>query len=260
MATLLLSNIPSSLLFWMFLSFVGIVLKGVNGQGNRWLNGHATFYGANQSPTTLGGACGYDNTFHAGFGINTAAVSGALFRGGEACGACYQLMCDYNLDPKWCLRRAVTTITATNFCPPNNNGGWCNLPRQHFDMSMPAFFRIARQGNEGIVPVLYRRVACRRRGGVRFTLKGQSNFNMIMISNVGGSGDVRAAWLRSSRTRTWVGMHRNWGANWQSNVDLRTQTVSFKLMLADGKTSEFFNVVPSSWKFGQTFASQNQFT
>ncbi|THG07133.1 hypothetical protein TEA_000695 [Camellia sinensis var. sinensis] len=233
---------------------------GVNGQGNRWLNGHATFYGANQSPTTLGGACGYDNTFHAGFGINTAAVSGALFRGGEACGACYQLMCDYNLDPKWCLRRAVTTITATNFCPPNNNGGWCNLPRQHFDMSMPAFFRIARQGNEGIVPVLYRRVACRRRGGVRFTLKGQSNFNMIMISNVGGSGDVRAAWLRSSRTRTWVGMHRNWGANWQSNVDLRTQTVSFKLMLADGKTSEFFNVVPSSWKFGQTFASQNQFT
>ncbi|CAL5342337.1 unnamed protein product [Camellia sinensis] len=233
---------------------------GVNGQGNRWLNGHATFYGANQSPTTLGGACGYDNTFHAGFGINTAAVSGVLFGGGEACGACYQLMCDYNLDPKWCLRRAVTTITATNFCPPNNNGGWCNLPRKHFDMSMPAFFRIARQGNEGIVPVPYRRVACRRKGGVRFTLKGQSNFNMIMISNVGGSGDVRAAWLRSSRTRTWVGMHRNWGANWQSNVDLRTQTVSFKLMLADGKTSEFFNVVPSSWKFGQTFASQNQFT
>lgn len=104
-----------------------------------------------------GGACGYDNTFHAGFGVNTVAVSGALYRGGEACGACYQLMCNYRADPKWCLRRSVITVTATNFCPPNNNGGWCDPPRHHFDMSMPAFFRIARQGNEGIVPVLYRR-------------------------------------------------------------------------------------------------------
>ncbi len=105
----------------------------------------------------IGGACGYDNTFHAGFGVNTAAVSGTLFRGGVACGACYQVMCNYRLDPKWCLWSRTMTITATNFCPPNNNGGWCDPPHNHFDMSMPAFFRIARQGNEGIVPVLYRR-------------------------------------------------------------------------------------------------------
>ncbi|KAL5738005.1 hypothetical protein ACOSP7_030766 [Xanthoceras sorbifolium] len=84
----------------------------------------------------MGGACGYDNTFHAGFGVNTAAVSGALFRGGEACGACYQLRCDYRADPKWCLRRALVTVTATNFCPPNNHGGWCDPPRHHFDMSI----------------------------------------------------------------------------------------------------------------------------
>lgn len=94
---------------------------------------------------------------HAGFGANTAALSGALFRQGEACGACYQLRCNYRADPKWCLRRASVTITATNFCPSNNNGGWCNPPLHHFDMSMPAFLRIARNGNEGIVPVLYKR-------------------------------------------------------------------------------------------------------
>lgn len=105
----------------------------------------------------VGGACGYDNTFHAGFGVETAAVSGALFRSGEACGACYQVMCNFRLDPKWCLRGALVTVTATNFCPPNNNGGWCDPPRHHFDMSMPAFFRMARRGDEGIVPVLYRR-------------------------------------------------------------------------------------------------------
>ncbi|WOH00239.1 hypothetical protein DCAR_0519597 [Daucus carota subsp. sativus] len=231
----------------------------INAQA-RWLNAHATYYGADQNPTSLGGACGYDNTFHAGFGVNTAAVSGALFRSGEACGACYQVMCNFKLDPKWCLRRALVTVTATNFCPPNNNGGWCDGPRHHFDMSMPAFFRMARRGDEGIVPVLYRRVACKRNGGVRFTLKGQSNFNMVMFSNVGGSGDIKNAWIRGSRSRRWVQMHRNWGANWQSSVDLRNQALSFRLRLVDAKFLNFYNVVPSSWNFGQTFSSAAQFT
>lgn len=106
----------------------------------------------------VGGACGYDNTYTAGFGANTAAVSGALFQGGQACGACYRLKCDAKLDPKWCLPLGGgVTITVTNFCPPNHHGGWCDLPRRHFDMSMPAFSGIALAGSEGIVPVLYKR-------------------------------------------------------------------------------------------------------
>ncbi|KAK7405226.1 hypothetical protein VNO78_06425 [Psophocarpus tetragonolobus] len=249
----------SSSFLW-YLCFVLSAVRVVHVQANNgWLNAHATFYGANQNPTTLGGACGYDDTFHAGFGVNTAAVSSMLFREGEACGACYQVMCDYRADPKWCLIRGSVTVTATNFCPPNNHGGWCDPPYHHFDMSMPAFFRIARQGNEGIVPVIYRRVACKRRGGVRFTLKGQSSFNMVMISNVGGSGDVKAVWIRGSRSGAWLQMHRNWGANWQSSADLRGQRLSFKMTLADGKTLLFLNVVPSTWRFGQTFSSRSQF-
>lgn len=106
---------------------------------------------------SAGGACGYVNTYEAGFGVNTAALSGALFRGGEACGACYQVICNSMAEPKWCLRRGSVTVTATNFCPSNNQGGWCDPPRHHFDMSTPAFFRIAKHGNEGVVPVLYRR-------------------------------------------------------------------------------------------------------
>ncbi|XP_021726118.1 expansin-A12-like [Chenopodium quinoa] len=241
--------------------FLGIVFEGVNGRrhANRWFNGHATFYGADQSPATLGGACGYDNTIHAGFGVHTTALSGVLFRSGQACGACYQVKCDYKADPKWCLRGRGVTVTATNFCPPNNQGGWCDPPRQHFDMAMPSFLRIARPGNEGIIPIVFRRVSCHRRGGVRFTMRGQGNFNMVMISNVGGSGDVKASWVRSSKAKKWVPMSRNWGAHWQSSKDLRNQLLSFKLTLVDGKSMTFYNVVPSFWNYGQTFSAKNQF-
>nr|XP_027063512.1 expansin-A12-like [Coffea arabica] len=247
-------------LLCQFLLFINVVLfEGINVEARGWLHARATFYGINQDPGTLGGACGYENTYQAGFGVYTTALSGALFRGGEACGACYQVMCNSRLDRRWCLPRASVTVTTTNFCPPNHHGGWCDPPRHHFDMSMPAFLRIARQGNEGIVPVLYRRVSCRRSGGVRFTLKGQSNFNMVMISNVGGGGDIKSVWIRGSGTRTWAAMHRNWGANWQISVDVRGQTLSFRVTLVNGRTLEFFNVVPSSWQFGQTYAARNQF-
>ncbi|CAM9003852.1 unnamed protein product [Rhodiola kirilowii] len=246
----------------MAAAYIFLISAHVGATTTPWSDAHATFYGATLSPATLGGACGYDNTVHAGFGLNTAAVSAMLFRGGQACGACYQVKCNMKIDPKWCLKGGVVTVTATNFCPPNNMGGWCDSPRRHFDMSMPAFFEIAKQGNEGIIPILYRRIGCKRNGGVRFTLKGQSNFNMVMISNVGGSGDIRAAWIKVSTRTTahWVPMHRNWGANWQTSIDLRRQNLSFKLALVDGKTREFGNVVPSTWDFGQTYVSSAQFT
>ncbi|KAK1266500.1 Expansin-A12 [Acorus gramineus] len=97
-----------------------------------------------------GGACGYDNTFHAGFGLNAAALSGALFKGREACGACSQMACNARSDPRWCVPHAKVTVTAINFCPPNNNGGWCDHPHRHLDMSLPAFSRIALVGSEGV--------------------------------------------------------------------------------------------------------------
>ncbi|KAI4349834.1 hypothetical protein L6164_010383 [Bauhinia variegata] len=223
-----------------------------------WLKAHATFYEG-----AMGGACGYENVFAEGFGINTAALSDALFNHGKSCGGCYQIVCDATQVPQWCKKGKRITVTATNFCPPNYNlpnddGGWCNPPRPHFDMSQPAFETIA-EYKAGIVPIFYRKVMCRRNGGLRFTINGNDYFELVFISNVGGYGDISQVWIKGSKMKKWEAMSRNWGVNWQSPSYLNGQSLSFRVQLANRKIRTAYDVAPSDWNFGQTFQTQMQF-
>ncbi|TVU33289.1 hypothetical protein EJB05_25082, partial [Eragrostis curvula] len=226
----------------------------------QWSPATATYYGGPDGNGTMGGACGYGNLYHAGYGIDNAALSPALFNGGASCGQCYAVMCDTSKS-SWCRAGSMVTVTATNLCPPSPNSerpNLCNQPRQHLDMSQPAWEKIGAYNQDGIIPVVYQRVKCSRSGGVRFVITGSSSLTLVNIQNLAGSGSVAIALIKGTNTG-WISMSRNWGANWQTNRLLVGQALSFAITSTGGQFILFLDLVPASWYFGQTFTSDKNF-
>ncbi|CAL1398295.1 unnamed protein product [Linum trigynum] len=226
-----------------------------------WKRAHATFYDG--GPSTYGGACDFKDVVQEGYGMNTAALSGALFKDGEACGACFELRCVD--DPQWCkLGKPSLIITATDHCPPNpsqpsDNGGWCNPPREHFDIARPAFGQLAEEKG-GIIPVEYRRVPCKKQGGIRFTILGNPYFIEVVITNVAGAGDVTSVQVKGDDKGKWTEMQRDWGETWKTGEhELVGESLTFKISTEDGKTVTASHVAPKDWQFGKTYEAKENF-
>ncbi|KAG6548697.1 hypothetical protein Mapa_009852 [Marchantia paleacea] len=232
-----------------FLVTVAVLLltENVFRQADGWSTAHATFYGGSDASGTNNGACGYSNVFTLGYGTMTAALSAPLFNDGLACGACFQIQCSGDAA---CYSNSIV-VTATNLCPQGSNGGWCDYPNAHFDLSQPAFSQLA-QTVAGHVTVNYQRVNCNRKGGVHFKIDGHTYFMQTLIYNVGGSGDVVSVQVKGSKTG-WISMTRGWGQNWQTGSVLDGQALSFAVRTSDGKTLYHMNVADANWNYGQTF-------
>ncbi|CAN4086271.1 unnamed protein product [Withania somnifera] len=224
----------------VIVSVVAFESNGIAGNlnGNRWKHARATFYGDMKGGETMQGACSYGNLFKQGYGLKTAALSTALFHNGATCGACFEIMC-VNA-PQWCHPGKFITITATNFCPPNYSN--C----RHLIAKYKA----------GVVPVVYRRVKCQKTGGLKFEIKGNPNWILVLVYNVGGVGDVASVKVKGSNTG-WLTIERNWGQNWQTSQQLVGKSLSFQVHTSDGRWVQSDNVVPADWQFGQTFEAKN---
>ncbi|XP_074316443.1 expansin-A23-like [Silene latifolia] len=240
---------------FIMLGFFIVVEGAKNHIGHNWQSAHATFYGDIKGGETMYGACGYGNLFEQGYGLETTALSAALFNEGAACGSCYEIKC---VDSKWCKKGAgPIRVTATNFCPSwywDTPQAWCNPPRKHFDLAMPMFLKMA-EYKGGIVPVLFRKVKCRKQGGVKFELKGNPYWLLVLIYNVGGVGDVARVDIKGSKT-SWIQMQRNWGQNWQTFERLNGQSLSFQITTSNGRKNRFINVAPENWQLDQTYEAK----
>nr|QBM19371.1 expansin-A13 [Amorphophallus konjac] len=222
-----------------------------------WKTARATYYAASDPRDTVAGACGYGDLGRSGYGLGTVGLSESMFEKGQICGACFEVRCVEEL--RYCIPGTSIKLTVTNFCPPNyglpaDAGGHCNPPNQHLVMPIEAFEKIAiwKAGN---MPVQYRRIRCVREGGIRFTMDGYGVFHSVLVSNVGGSGDVTEVKVKGTRSG-WLQMARNWGQNWHINADLKGQPLSFQVTTSDGATRTSYSVAPRDWSFGHTYVGK----
>ncbi|XP_019157024.1 PREDICTED: expansin-A32-like [Ipomoea nil] len=185
---------------WLSWLIVLVVLPCAFAHWSEWKEGHATYSG---SPArTVGSACGYEEQKKT-YGLYTAAVSTTLFKNAAGCGGCYEVRCVKS--KMYCKKgHKSVVVTVTDLYPRLR--GW-TPPLPHFDLSQPAFLKIADHLG-GHVPVMYRSVPCKRKGGGKFKISGNSYFNIVTVTNVGEGGDVKKLEVKADGEKKWKALKR----------------------------------------------------
>ncbi|XP_047309544.1 expansin-B15-like [Impatiens glandulifera] len=198
----------------------------------------ATWYGPANGAGTDGGACGYGNSVESNYGKFVTAVGNGLFKGGQECGACYQVQCSSH---PACSKKPIKVVVSDQ-CPE------CN-PDQ-FDLSGTAFGALASNGKAaelriaGKIQINYQRVLCQYGQKIKFVVDKGSNPNYIAVNieEEGGDGDLS----------------KIFGATWGIN-SLVPGPLSIRLTTSSGRSVIANNVIPVGWHPGATYSSSVQF-
>ncbi|WOG91749.1 hypothetical protein DCAR_0310999 [Daucus carota subsp. sativus] len=224
-----------------------------------WHPAVASWYGSPEGDGSDGGACGYGPMVDAvPLRGRVAAVSPILFKGGEGCGECYNVMC---MDKSICSPRGVTVIV-TDECPG------CPA-RTQFDLSGAAFGSLANPGerdqlrNRGTIPVLFRRTSCVSPGkNVAFRVNEGSTayWLSLLVEFEDGDGDIGSMHIKQAGSSEWLEMSHSWGANWIMNGGPLRGPFSVQLTsLSNAKTLIAMDVIPQDWKPLATYVSRQSY-
>lgn len=152
------------------------------------------------------------------------------------------------------------TVTITNVCPNGSEGGWCNAPKRHLDMSENSWLQIASDKKAGIVSTSMRRVPCQRKGGIKFEFYGNPWWVSIQIINVGGPGDVGTFEVSTDGGKTYFPFKREWGTRWSIGRKLAGFALTFRLTsIINKQTLVIPNAVPANWKVGTVYSTTRNF-
>ncbi|CAA0808824.1 Expansin-B3 [Striga hermonthica] len=236
----------------------------VMGGESYWLKGTATWYGDVGGDGSDGGACGYGPLVHVRpYHGRVSAGNAALFQQGMGCGACFKVKC---LDPSICRRRAISVII-TDECPP---GGACSDNQYHFDLSGPAFGRLAIPGmadsirTRGEVPIVFSRTLCKYPGkNIAFHVdEGSTPYWLsILVEFENGEGDIESMSIKQANFGIWQPMRHVWGATWC--IDQGPLQGPFSIKLTNGPPNQTTiiapNVIPRDWAPLSTYTATHNF-